>query len=67
MIAQIEAFRPDVILNQAMHFIGAESLRHVVGKRCLLVGQIAAPWHEPAGRSRLRSDRHLASELCEEI
>ena len=48
MIAQIEAFRPDVILNQAMHFIGAESLRHVVGKRCLLVGQIAAPWHEPA-------------------
>ena len=48
MIAQIEAFRPDVILNQAMHFIGAESLRSLVGKRCLLVGQIAAPWHEPA-------------------
>lgn len=47
MIAQIEAFRPDVILNQAMHFIGAASLRSLVGKRCLLVGQIAAPWHEP--------------------
>jgi spore maturation protein CgeB len=48
MIAQIEAFRPDVILNHAMHFIGAESLRSLVGERCLLVGQIAAPWHEPA-------------------
>lgn len=47
MMAQIEAFRPDVILNQAMHFVGAESLRSLVGKRCLLVGQIAAPWHEP--------------------
>jgi spore maturation protein CgeB len=47
MIAQIEAFRPDVILNQAMHFVGAESLRSLVGKRCLLVGQIAAPWHAP--------------------
>lgn len=47
MMAQIEAFRPDVILNQAMHFVGAESLRSVVGKRCLLVGQIAAPWHHP--------------------
>jgi hypothetical protein len=47
MIAQIEAFRPDVILNQVMHFVSAESLRSLVGKRCLLVGQIAAPWHEP--------------------
>jgi spore maturation protein CgeB len=47
MIAQIEAFRPDVILNQVMHFISAESLRSLVSKRCLLVGQIAAPWHEP--------------------
>ena len=47
MIAQIEAFRPDVILNQVMHFISAEALRFLVGKRCLLVGQIAAPWHEP--------------------
>jgi spore maturation protein CgeB len=47
MIAQIEAFRPDVILNQAMHFVGAEPLRCLVGKRCLLVGQIAAPWHGP--------------------
>jgi len=47
MTAQIEAFQPDVILNQAMHFIGAESLRSLVGKRCLLVGQIAAPWHWP--------------------
>jgi hypothetical protein len=47
MIAQIEAFRPDVILNQAMHFVGAASLRSLVGKRCLLVGQIAAPWHAP--------------------
>jgi len=47
MAAQIEAFRPDVILNQAMHFVSAESLRSLVGKRCLLVGQIAAPWHEP--------------------
>jgi spore maturation protein CgeB len=47
MIAQIEAFRPDVILNQVMHFVNAESLRLLVGKRCLLVGQIAAPWHEP--------------------
>jgi hypothetical protein len=47
MAAQIEAFRPDVILNQAMHFVGAESLRFLVGKRCLLVGQIAAPWHWP--------------------
>lgn len=45
--AQIEAFRPDVILNQAMHFISARSLRSLAGKRCLLVGQIAAPWHEP--------------------
>jgi spore maturation protein CgeB len=47
MISQIEAFQPDVILNQAMHFVGAESLRYLAGKRCLLVGQIAAPWHEP--------------------
>ncbi len=47
MIAQIEAFRPDVILNQVMHFVGAASLRLLVGRRCLLVGQIAAPWHEP--------------------
>jgi len=47
MIAQIEAFRPDVILNQVMHFVSAASLRSLVGKRCLLVGQIAAPWHEP--------------------
>jgi spore maturation protein CgeB len=47
MTAQIEAFQPDVILNQAMHFVGAESLRGLVGERCLLVGQIAAPWHEP--------------------
>jgi spore maturation protein CgeB len=47
MTAQIEAFRPDVILNQAMHFVGAESLRDLAGKRCLLVGQIAAPWHGP--------------------
>ena len=47
MIAQIEDFRPDVILNQVMHFVSAESLRSLVGERCLLVGQIAAPWHEP--------------------
>jgi hypothetical protein len=47
LIAQIEDFRPDVILNQAMHFVGAGSLRSLVGERCLLVGQIAAPWHEP--------------------
>jgi spore maturation protein CgeB len=47
MIAQIEQFRPDVILNQVMHFVSAGSLRSLVGKRCLLVGQIAAPWHEP--------------------
>jgi spore maturation protein CgeB len=47
MIAQIEAFQPDVILNQVMHFVSAESLRSLVGRRCLLVGQIAAPWHEP--------------------
>jgi spore maturation protein CgeB len=47
MIAQIEAFRPDVILNQVMHFVSAKSLRSLVGKRCLLVGQIAAPWHDP--------------------
>jgi len=47
MIAQIEAFRPDVILNHVMHFVSADSLRSLVGKRCLLVGQIAAPWHEP--------------------
>jgi spore maturation protein CgeB len=47
MIAQIEHFRPDVILNQVMHFVDAESLRSLVGRRCLLVGQIAAPWHEP--------------------
>src|SRR5580692_7022391 len=47
MIAQIEDFRPNVILNQVMHFVSAESLRRLVGKRCLLVGQIAAPWHEP--------------------
>jgi hypothetical protein len=47
MTAQIEAFQPDVILNQAMHFVGAESLRGLAGKRCLLVGQIAAPWHGP--------------------
>jgi hypothetical protein len=47
LIAQIEQARPDVILNQAMHYVGARSLRTVVGKKCLLVGQIAAPWHEP--------------------
>ncbi len=47
MIAQIEAFRPDVILNQVMHFVSAQSLRALVGRRCLLVGQIAAPWHGP--------------------
>jgi hypothetical protein len=48
MTAQIETFRPDVILNQVMHFVSAASLRSLVGRRCLLVGQIAAPWHEPA-------------------
>jgi spore maturation protein CgeB len=47
MAAQIEAFRPDVILNQAMHFVGAQALRSLAGERCLLVGQIAAPWHGP--------------------
>lgn len=47
MIAQIEEFQPDVILNQVMHFVSAESLRSLVAKRCLLVGQIAAPWHWP--------------------
>jgi spore maturation protein CgeB len=47
MIAQIEAFQPDVILNQVMHFVSAQSLRSLVSKRCLLVGQIAAPWHGP--------------------
>ena len=47
MIAQIETYQPDVILNQAMHLVGAELLRSLAGKRCLLVGQIAAPWHEP--------------------
>jgi spore maturation protein CgeB len=47
LIAQIEQARPDVILNQAMHYVSARSLRTVVGPRCLLVGQIAAPWHEP--------------------
>ena len=47
MIAQIEAFDPDVILNQVMHFVGAQSLRTLVGRHCLLVGQVAAPWHEP--------------------
>ncbi len=47
MIAQIEAFRPDVILNQVMHFVSSKSLRSLVGQRSLLVGQIAAPWHEP--------------------
>jgi hypothetical protein len=30
-----------------MHFVSAASLRTLVGERCLLVGQIAAPWHEP--------------------
>jgi hypothetical protein len=47
MTVQIEAFRPDVILNQAMHFVGAQALRELAGKHCLLVGQIAAPWHGP--------------------
>ena len=47
MIAQIEAFHPDVILNQVMHFVSARSLRSLVGRHCLLVGQVAAPWHEP--------------------
>jgi spore maturation protein CgeB len=47
MVAQIEHFRPDVILNQVMHFVSAQSLRSLVGNRCLLAGQIAAPWHEP--------------------
>ena len=47
MIAQIEDFRPDVILNQVMHFVSAKSLRSLVGKRCLLVGQIAAPGTSP--------------------
>lgn len=47
MIAQIEDFQPDVILNQVMYFVSAESLRSLVGKKCLLVGQIAAPWHWP--------------------
>ena len=47
MIAQIEDFRPDVILNQVMHFVSAQSLRSLVGTRCLLAGQIAAPWHQP--------------------
>ena len=47
MIAQIEQFRPDVILNQVMHFVSSRFLRSLVGRRCLLVGQIAAPWHWP--------------------
>lgn len=47
MIAQIEHFRPDVILNQAMHLVSARALRSLTGKQCLLAGQIAAPWHEP--------------------
>ncbi|WP_298258687.1 glycosyltransferase [Bradyrhizobium sp.] len=47
MIAQIEHFRPDVILNQAMHLVSARSLRSLVGKQCLMAGQIAAPWHQP--------------------
>lgn len=52
LIAQIEAFRPDVILNQVMHFVSAGSLRSLVGKRCLLVGQTAAPWHYPEDDSK---------------
>jgi spore maturation protein CgeB len=44
--AQIEQFQPDIILNQAMEFIDAKSLRALAGRKCRLVGQIAAPWHD---------------------
>lgn len=45
--AQIEQFCPDVILNQVVGFISARSLRMLAGKKCLLAGQIASPWHHP--------------------
>jgi spore maturation protein CgeB len=44
LTAQIEWFAPDVILNHVMHFVSAASLRAIAGRRCLIVGQIAAPW-----------------------
>ncbi len=47
LAAQIEHFAPDVILNQAMHFIDSRSLRMLGAKRCLIAGQIAAPWWDP--------------------
>ena len=66
MIAQIEAFRPDVILNQAMHFIGANPYdRWSANAACWSADRRALA---PArGRSRLRSDRHLAAKLRKEI
>src|SRR5205823_4249874 len=44
LAAQIEAFSPDIILNQVMGFIGAKSLRALTRRRCLIAGQIASPW-----------------------
>jgi spore maturation protein CgeB len=46
LTAQIESFAPDVILNHVMHFVSAASLRAIAGRRCLIVGQIAAPWDD---------------------
>jgi len=47
--AQIEEFEPDLVLNHDMAYIGNDFLASVRSKKCLIVGQLAAPL--PADRN----------------
>jgi spore maturation protein CgeB len=43
LAAQVDAFQPDVILNQSMEYVRSPTLRQFRAKDRLIVGQIAAP------------------------
>jgi len=43
LVAQVEALKPDVILNQAMEYVRSPVLKLLRAPRRLIVGQIAAP------------------------
>jgi hypothetical protein len=43
LVAQVEALKPDVILNQAMEYVRSPTLERLQAPERLIVGQIAAP------------------------
>lgn len=46
LAAQIEQFRPDVILNQDVYMVGAAFLAGCAPEHCLIAGQLASPLPE---------------------